>query len=62
MKNCFVPVQKVEHCSGKDIPEVEILHLIIIYSKNVKDDLSSDEEKILAKLAKMLKEEAKKYG
>ena len=45
-----------------DIPEVEVLHLIIIYGKNVKDDLSSDEEKILAKLAKRLKEEANKYG
>jgi hypothetical protein len=44
-----------------DIPEVEILHLIIIYSKNVKDDLSNDEKKILVALARILKEEVKKY-
>lgn len=42
-----------------DIPQSEITHLLILYSKNVKDDLSSDEKKILAKLAKILKEEAK---
>jgi hypothetical protein len=45
-----------------DIPESEILHLLVIYGKNVKDDLSSDEKKILASIAKMLKEGAKKYG
>lgn len=45
-----------------DIPEVEVLHLIVIYAKNVKDDLSADEKKILANIAKMLKKEAKKYG
>lgn len=45
-----------------DIPEVEVIHLIVIYSKNLKDDLSSDEKKILVNIAKMLKEEAKKYG
>lgn len=42
-----------------DIPEVEILHLIVIYAKNVIEDLTSDEKKILASLAKKLKEEAK---
>jgi hypothetical protein len=42
-----------------DIPKVEIIHLIIIYPKNVKEDLSPEEKTILAKLAKMLKEEAK---
>ena len=30
-----------------DIPEVEVLHLIVIYGKNVKEDLSSDEKKLL---------------
>lgn len=42
-----------------DIPELEILHLIVIYAKNAKEDLSSDEKKIIATLAKKLKEEAK---
>jgi len=41
-----------------DIPEVRILHLIVIYSKNVKEDLSSEEKKILASLARKLKEVA----
>lgn len=45
-----------------DIPEVEVLHLIVIYAKNIKNDLSPEEKKILVGLAKMLKEEAKKYG
>jgi len=45
-----------------DIPEVEILHLIVIYAKDAKDDLSKDEKKILFNLAKKLKEEANKYG
>lgn len=42
-----------------DIPELEILHLIVIYAKNVKEDLSSEEKKIIASLARKLKEEAK---
>lgn len=42
-----------------DIPEAEVLHLIVIYAKNEKEDLSSEEKKILAFLAKKLKEEAK---
>ena len=37
-----------------DIPEVEILHLIVIYAKNVKKDLSTDEKKIICNIAKML--------
>lgn len=41
-----------------DIPEAEVLHLIVIYAKNVKEDLSPDEKKILASLAKKLKKEA----
>jgi hypothetical protein len=45
-----------------DIPEVEILHLIVIYAKNVKADLSTDEKKIISNIAKKLKEEAKNYG
>jgi hypothetical protein len=45
-----------------DIPEAEILHLIVIYAKNVKDDLSPEEKKIIYNIAKQLKEEAKKYG
>lgn len=42
-----------------DIPEAEVLHLIVIYAKNVKDDLTSSEKKIIASLARKLKEEAK---
>lgn len=42
-----------------DIPEAQVLHLIVIYAKNVKEDLSSDEKKILASLAQKLKKEAK---
>lgn len=42
-----------------DIPELGIIHLIVIYPKNVKEDLSSEEKKILSKLAKMLKEKGK---
>lgn len=41
-----------------DIPEAEVLHLIVIYAKNEKDDLSSEEKKILASLARKLKDEA----
>jgi hypothetical protein len=41
-----------------DIPEAETLHLIVIYAKNVKEDLSSDEKKILADLGRKLKKEA----
>jgi len=42
-----------------DIPEAEVLHLIVIYPKNVKEDLSSEEKRLIASLAKKLKEEAK---
>lgn len=41
-----------------DIPEVEILHLIVIYGKNEKEDLSPEEKKILASLAREIKREA----
>ena len=44
-----------------DVPEKGKLYMLVIYSKNVKDDLSSDEKKIIARLVKQLKEEAK-YG
>ncbi len=42
-----------------DIPKVSIIHLIVIYSKNIKEDLSNDEKKFLIRLVKRLKEEAK---
>lgn len=42
-----------------DIPELEILHLIVLYGKNVKSDLTAEEKKMIAALARQLKEEAK---
>lgn len=41
-----------------DIPECGKLYLIVLYPKNVKDDLSPDEEKIICRLVKQLKKEA----
>lgn len=42
-----------------DIPEKSRLYLLILYSKNVKDDLSPDEKKKLAKIVNQIKEEAR---
>lgn len=42
-----------------DIPELEVLHLLVIYPKNVKEDITPDEKKILVTLVKMLKEGAR---
>lgn len=44
-----------------DMPEYGKLYFIVLYPKNVKEDLSPDEQKIIARLVKTLKEEAK-YG
>jgi hypothetical protein len=41
-----------------DIPECSKLYLIVLYSKNVKEDLSPDEKKFICRLVKQLKEEA----
>jgi mRNA-degrading endonuclease RelE of RelBE toxin-antitoxin system len=40
------------------IPEVRRIDLITIYSKDEKDDLSADEKKRLARLARLVREEA----
>ena len=42
-----------------DMPEYGKLYFIVLYPKNVKEDLSSDEQKIIARLVKTLKEETK---
>lgn len=42
-----------------DIPEYGKLYFLVLYPKNVKEDLSPDEQKIIARLVKTLKEEAK---
>lgn len=44
-----------------DVPQKGKLYMLVIYAKNLKDDLSPDEKKIIARLVKQLKEEAK-YG
>lgn len=44
-----------------DIPEKGKLYFIVLYPKNVKEDLSPDEKKMIARLVKQLKEEAN-YG
>lgn len=41
-----------------DIPECEKLYLIVLYAKNVQEDLSTEEKKIISRLVKILKEEA----
>jgi len=41
-----------------DIPEAECLHLLVIYPKNVKTDLTSEEKKEIRDLVKTLKKEA----
>lgn len=42
-----------------DFPEVGITYYVVIYPKNVKDDLSPDEKKIILKLIKKIKEGVK---
>lgn len=42
-----------------DIPECGKLYFIVLYLKNVKEDLLPEEQKIIARLVKTLKEEAK---
>jgi len=41
-----------------DIPEAECIHLLLVYSKNAKEDLNPDEKKEIRDLAKILKKEA----
>lgn len=41
-----------------DIPEKSKLYFLVLYPKNVKDDLSPEEKKLIARLVKQLKEEA----
>lgn len=45
-----------------DIPEAEKLIFLVLYAKNEKDDLSSEEKKMIAKKVLQIKEEAKKRG
>lgn len=45
-----------------DIPSVETLYLIVIYPKNVKEDLSSEEKREIRELVERLKNEAIKNG
>jgi hypothetical protein len=44
-----------------DVPEKSKLYFIVLYAKNVKEDLSQEEKKIIGRLVKQLKEEAS-YG
>ena len=41
-----------------DIPEAECLHLLFIYPKSVKDDLTPDQKKEIKELVNILKKEA----
>lgn len=41
-----------------DVPECGKLYLIVLYPKNVKEDLTQEEKKIIHRLVKQLKEEA----
>ncbi len=41
-----------------DIPEAECLHLLVIYTKSIKEDLSSDQKKEIRELVNTLKKEA----
>lgn len=45
-----------------DIQEVEMLIFLVIYAKNEKSDLSSEEKKKIAKKVLQIKEEAKRRG
>lgn len=42
-----------------DIPEKEIIYYVVIYPKNVQEDLSSEEKKVILKMIKKIKEGAK---
>ena len=41
-----------------DIPEAECLHLLVMYSKSAKKDLTADQKKEIRELVKILKKEA----
>lgn len=41
-----------------DFPEYGKLYFLVLYPKNVKEDLSEDEKKMIRRLVKKLKEEA----
>ena len=41
-----------------DIPEAECLHLLVIYPKSVKEDLTQDQKKEIRKLVNLLRKEA----
>lgn len=42
-----------------DVPEKRKLYLLILYAKNVKEDLTEDEKKQLSKVVTQIKKEAK---
>ena len=44
-----------------DISEANLIHLLVIYPKSVKTDLSPDEKRIIKTLVLKLKKEAKSY-
>lgn len=44
-----------------DISEAGILHLVVLYPKNVKEDLSPQEKKIVVNMVRQIKERIK-YG
>lgn len=41
-----------------DVPEKEKLYLVVLYAKNLKEDLDPEEKRIIGQLVKQLKEEA----
>lgn len=43
-----------------DIPETSVTHLLKLFAKSEKEDLSSDEKKVLKMLIDLLKKEAKR--
>ena len=45
-----------------DIPQVKKLYLIVIYPKNVKEDLSSEEKKEFKRFVEQIKQEELKNG
>ena len=40
-----------------DIPKAEVLYLIVVYPKNLKEDLSSEEKREIKALVELLKHE-----
>ena len=42
-----------------DFPEYEVLYYVVIYPKNVKEDLSSDEKKTILDMIKVIKKGVK---